>query len=69
MYEFENTRRVQYESGATFVPKCEKCGRFVKPDKSVWTGDAGLKDQPNATCSRCGRIKMIFEGFLIKKGK
>jgi len=24
----------------------------------------GLTDQPNATCKKCGRIKMLFEGFM-----
>ncbi len=26
--------------------------------------EAGLKDQPNATCSKCGRTKMVFEGYI-----
>ena len=64
MYEYENTRRIQYEGGAAFVPKCETCGRFVKPDETITSNDLGLKDQFNATCSKCGRTKMIFEGFL-----
>ncbi len=62
MHEFENTRRVQYQSGATFIPKCEKCFRFVKADSSIKIGEV-VTDRPNATCSKCGRTKMIFEGF------
>ena len=69
--DYENTRRVGYDMGpedggsAVFIPVCEKCGRFVKRDKEIFVNDwEGLKDQPNATCSKCGRTKMLFEGFL-----
>lgn len=63
--DYENVRRIEYEEGATFVPVCEKCGRFVKADNSVWISEGiGLKDCPNATCSKCGRTKMLFEGFI-----
>ncbi len=67
--EYENMRRVCYKTSedgdAVFVPVCEKCGRIVKADDSisVWV-DRGLKDQPNATCKKCGRVKMLFEGFF-----
>lgn len=64
MNEYENTRRVVYKGGATFVPVCAKCGRYVKADETIMVGDAGLKDQPNATCARCDRTKMLFEGFV-----
>lgn len=65
MHEYENVNRIQYESGATFIPVCEKCHRFVKADKKILVSDwHGLKDQPNATCSKCGRTKMLFEGFI-----
>lgn len=61
----ENTRRISYDGGAVFVPVCEECGRFVKADDTVMISeDSGLKDQPNATCSKCGRTKMVFEGFF-----
>lgn len=64
-YSYENTRRVTYGEGATFVPVCENCGRFVKADNEIYINDStGLKDQPNATCSKCGRTKMLFEGFI-----
>jgi len=63
--EYENTRRIQYEGGATFVPVCEKCGRFVKHDSVIKTSEFyGLSKEPNATCSRCGRTHMLFEGFI-----
>ena len=64
-HEYENTRRIEYEGGATFVPVCSKCGRFVKADNTIFVNDiSGLIDQPNATCSKCGRTKMLFEGFI-----
>lgn len=66
MNEYEEVRRVVYgDEGATFIPVCEKCGRFVKADKEVYFNGLGdLKDEPNATCKKDGRIKMIFEGYV-----
>lgn len=66
--DYENTRRVVYETGdsdAVFVPVHEGCGLFVKADDeiTVWV-DRGLKEQPNATCKKHGRVQMIFEGFF-----
>ncbi len=58
------SRRITYAGGAVFIPKCEKCGKYVKPDKSIKIISTGLKDEPNATCSKCGRTKMLFEGFF-----
>jgi len=56
---------VSYDDGATFVPVCEKCGRFVKADPTIQVSEGlGLRDQPNATCSKCGRMAMLFEGFI-----
>lgn len=62
--EYEGVRRVQYDGGATFVPVCVKCRRFVKADKTVQANDSGLKSQPNATCKKCGRVEMLFDGFF-----
>jgi len=66
--EYENARRVNYEGSdgetLSFVPVCPHCGRFVKADKTVRTGDGGLFPEPNATCSKCGRVEMPFEGFV-----
>lgn len=62
---YENVRRIVYKGGATFVPVCENCARFVKANDTVSINGLGeLSDQPNATCSKCGRTKMIFEGFF-----
>lgn len=66
---YENMARVVYLCGvgenAVFVPVCEKCNRFVKADKTIQINEiTGLKDESNATCSKCGRTKMLFEGFI-----
>lgn len=69
-FEYESTRRVVYgddgdECGrATFVPVCEKCGRFVKADPMLEFNEYTISDDPNATCSKCGRTHMVFEGFI-----
>ena len=68
MYEYENVKRIVYETDggqAVFIPVCEKCGRFVKADKLIWANESkGLKDCSNATCSKDRRVKMLFEGFF-----
>ena len=65
MNEYENVRRVTCQDGAVFVPVCVKCNRFVKADKFIRiNGLDELMDQPNATCSKCGRTKMLFEGWF-----
>jgi len=65
MYSYIKSPRIQYDGGATFVRVCEKCNRFVKADKSIKVSEAfGLSNKPNATCSKCGRVKMLFEGFI-----
>lgn len=64
-HEYENMRRVSYERGATFVPVCPKCGRFVTADKEIIVnGFEEWQKQPNATCKKCGRVEMPFEGYL-----
>ena len=67
---YEGVRRIVYGgedskyAGATFVPVCVSCGRFIKADDSVrFQGDT-IAEGPNATCSRCGRVEMLFEGFI-----
>lgn len=62
---YENVRRIVYgEDGATFVPVCEICGRFVKADKAIKVNGNGLSPEPNAHCAACGRTHMLFEGFI-----
>ncbi len=65
MYEYERFRRIVYGEGVTFLPVCVKCCRFVKPDETIEISDVdGVARKPNATCKRCGRTEMIFEGFI-----
>lgn len=66
--DYEGVRRVCYKGGAVFVPVCQNCNRFVKADDTVYfkgsDGEYGLADGPNATCKKCGRTEMLFEGFF-----
>lgn len=64
-HDYPNTRRVVYgDERATFVPVCPHCGRYVKPDELIYVNDTGLSPKPNATCRKCGRVQMVFEGFM-----
>lgn len=50
---------------AQFIRVCEKCGRFVKPDESIIVNEiTGLSKEPNATCKKCDRTTMLFQGFI-----
>ena len=66
--EYEHLRRVVYGkdeyAGATFVPVCPNCGRFVKADGSIRFQNDTIVDEENADCRKCGRVKMLFEGFI-----
>jgi hypothetical protein len=62
-HEYENTRRISY-GGATFVPVCEKCGRFIKPPETIKFGHLDQPVTPYAHCSKCGPTTMPFEGYL-----
>lgn len=68
MYEYENMSRISYggddDGRAVFVPVCVKCARFVKAYPKINYNCKGLKDEPNATCKKCGPTKMLFEGFM-----
>jgi len=66
--EFNEPPTVSYVSESTgagyFVRVCPKCGRYVKADDTIQVNDSvGVKPGPNATCSKCGRVKMPFLGF------
>ncbi len=63
--ECEESPRVSYGDGAQFVRICPKCGRFVRPDPEIITkGEQVQEDMPNATCRKCGRVAMPFEGWF-----
>lgn len=74
--DYPEVRRVTYgadgaeHDGATFLPICPDCRRFVKADKTISFkmvgGDFLIPKpvEPNATCSKCGRVAMPFEGYF-----
>lgn len=50
---------------AVFIRVCPKCRCFVRPDDNIFVGEeSGLRPGPNATCKRCGRVEMDFQGFM-----
>lgn len=64
-FEYENVTRKQYDGGLLFIPVCKTCKRFVKADESVKiNGLEELSPDPNCSCSKCGRSRMIFEGWF-----
>lgn len=72
-YVYENTRRIIYESStgkegaAYFLPVCPNCGRYVKADKKMNIKYNKYFNEErfecNATCKKCGRIIMPFDGY------
>lgn len=47
-----------------FIRLCPNCGKFIKADDSVLVnGLEEVSKDPNATCSKCGRVTMIFDGW------
>jgi len=63
-YEYPNLKRVLY-GDAQFIPVCRECGRYVKADDEITvSGDGFVMSFENATCSRCGRVCMLFEGHV-----
>lgn len=63
MYEYDKSPRIEYENRMIFIRVCPKCGRFVKADKII---KVNYYDQPvgsNSTCSKCGRVEMVYEGI------
>lgn len=67
--DYENITRKIYDCGGEgdlyFIPVCPQCGRFVKADERVTVNGLGnWVEQPNATCKKCGRVEMPFEGFV-----
>ena len=65
MSEYAEGPYVSYAEGATFIRRCEKCNRFVKADSEIFVNEeTGLRKAPNATCKKCGRVEMDFQGFI-----
>ncbi len=63
MNEYQGVRRIKTDDGATFIPVCETCGQFVKPDEELVFNGEGQPHGANADCKKCGRVDMIFEGY------
>ena len=66
----ENTPIVTYgpwngDEYAMFERRCPKCGRLVKAVAGMSLFPLREKKEPpaNATCSRCGRVRMTFLGW------
>jgi len=56
---------ITYDGGATFIRVCNKCGRFVKADRTIKVNESvGLSKDANADCTKCGRTHMLFQGFI-----
>lgn len=63
--EYIESPKVCYEDAEEgdiyFVRVCPTCGRFVRADASIRINFFGdMEDAPNATCNKCGRVKMPF---------
>lgn len=65
-HEYDEEPRLVYGegefAGATFVRRCNKCFRFVKPRETV-IFRGSQPNGPNADCARCGPTQMLFEGY------
>ena len=64
----ENTPMVSYgydeAEVLAFMRLCPNCGRLLKADGHISiNGLEEISKSPNATCSVCGRVTMIFDGF------
>ena len=61
---YENMRRITYGEGTSFIPVCQKCKRFVKIPKTAFIDGEGTIKEPEVECAKCGKSKMIFEGYF-----
>ena len=65
-HEFEGARRIVFKGGkhdgATFVPRCPHCFRFVKVHPTICFRGTH-PDGDNADCKKCGPVEMPFEGY------
>ncbi len=62
--EYVNVRRIVYGEGATFIPVCVQCHRFVKADDTIKFCHEGPPIGTTAVCSKCGPTRMHFEGYI-----
>ena len=64
----ENTPTIAYDSPdqgmlQLWYRVCPNCGRYVKADDYTRIPEY-QRDEPNATCTKCGRVKMPFAGWF-----
>ena len=55
-----------YFGDYAYIRICPICQRFVKADPTSFIPEI-LRDEPNATCKRCGRVQMEFYDWLPEK--
>ena len=58
--------RHRHYGNLSFHAVCPNCLEPVETDDSIDIGKDGYIKQPNATCSKCGRVEMPFDGIIIK---
>jgi hypothetical protein len=63
----EENAPLQLYGDLLFVRRCPECGRYVKADPTLHYEVNGLEQvrftQPNATCSKHGRVLMEWAGY------
>jgi hypothetical protein len=62
-FEYTDVHRIQYGDGATFIPICEKCRRFIKPPANIKFDHQGQPIGLYANCTNCGATTMPWEGY------
>ena len=76
MYEYSEIRRVTYgDEGATFVPVCSKCHRFVKAPETtllIWMGSMPSEMENYlmviSILSLIGLVRrLFFSGLTVRK--
>ena len=65
-------REACYDDGsggfACFIPKCPKCGRFVRAGSILMNLDGVVNlEKPNALCKKCGKVIMPLDGYWSKE--
>jgi len=67
MFDYANNSVWVSYCGLTFIRVCPKCGKFVKADEKIMVNEnlsADKHNALNATCKKCGRVRMPCEGWV-----
>ena len=60
-------RHIRYGKHS-FRAICPNCGEPVEPDNSIrLDAFGGITNQENATCEKCGRVKMPHDDWVIQR--